>query len=910
MELSLNRSNINTLFPFFFQVNEEGVILDHGNSFHKIFGQVKGKHIKDLFEFKRPHLSVGDFRSIFDRCSQIFILQSISGKELLFRGQFIKTNDGKDLFFAGSPWVTSANDLNTFDLGVNDFALHNTLPDMLQIIRSKELAMEDYDLMLRSLNSQKEKLKTSTTSLQALIQSIQNGVLVETEDRKVMLTNEAFCKMFGIPVTANELVGADCDSAAKASKHMFEEEDLFLIRIQEILRNKLPVKAEILKLKDGRVFSRDFIPVFSQGEHLGHMWQYSDVTEEINTQLKISQSEDKFRRVIENLELGLLEVDQNNKIIKAYPGFCRITGFEESELLGKDAIELLASDKDKKLMVMENVKRKEGKSGVYEVRLRKKDGDFIWVTISGAPIYEILGEIRGSIGIYWDISERKAKETELKRAKIIAEKSVKAKQQFLANMSHEIRTPMNVIMGVTELLSQTTLSNEQQKDINTIYDSASHLLKIINDVLDLSKIESGKVELRKTSFDLRMLLSALNSQFSVLAHKKGISLLFDTTRLKHTFVKGDEHRISQILYNLLSNAIKFTMKGGVKLLVTSESSDGDSKDITLEFAVIDTGTGIAERDISTIFESFNQGSESGSQAVGGTGLGLAIVSELVRLHKGNITVESKIGKGSSFKVKLVLEISFDKKQIVEKAGVVESKDLKGLQVLLVEDNELNRMVAGRFLQGWNVSLDMALNGAEAVEMAGLKKYDAILMDVQMPIMDGYQATRAIRSGVQNKNTTIIGLTAHVLNDGCESCRQSGMNDVMTKPFDPNQLFLRLSSLVKQVSQTQEISDLTYLRDLAGENNVFLKETLQMFLKTTPEIFVGIKTALLSHNQADQAFHTHKIRSNLFMVGAASIQEKIEGLCDKNRATSASEIENVERELDLLYDEIEKTLNNY
>lgn len=375
-------------------------------------------------------------------------------------------------------------------------------------------------------------------------------------------------------------------------------------------------------------------------------------------------------------------------------------------------------------------------------------------------------------------------------------KSTQAKSEFLATMSHEIRTPMNAILGMTHLLKQDSPRKDQVEPINILDFSGKTLLSLIDDVLDFSKIEAGKIEFEKIEFELNKLVNVILESFRVTAKNKGISLETEIGEKIPNSLIGDPARLTQILNNLYSNALKFTEEGEVRLTIKLLEELDES--VRLQFAISDTGIGIEPERQNTIFDSFTQANQNTKRLFGGTGLGLSISKQLVELQGGKISVDSEVDEGSTFFVELTFEKGTPQSQTIEaQEKETSTKGLSGLKVLLAEDNLVNQKVMLRFLERWNVEMKVVDNGEEAVKVLKEEHFDVVLMDLQMPVMDGYEASEAIRKldDPYKRKIPIIALTAAALKEVREKVYAAGMNDFVTKPFNPADLEQKLHQYI-------------------------------------------------------------------------------------------------------------------
>jgi|TARA_R110000744_G_scaffold45014_3_gene100183 PAS domain S-box-containing protein len=523
-----------------------------------------------------------------------------------------------------------------------------------------------------------------------------------------------------------------------------------------------------------------------------------------NQQLKnsVESISGQLSKVAGNIKDVIFEMDLNGNWSYLNPAWRKLTGYKVKDCLGKPYSQFLKDEHGNDYKNLIDLKTPNFKTISKSFKSQIITGEYKWLDFSLKVIMSEDGNIEGYIGAIVDISKIKETELALIEAKEKESMANKAKDEFLTTMSHEIRTPLNAVIGISHLLLLENPKLEQLENLSTLKHSSEHLLCLVNDILDFNKIASGQLELEERDFSLNQVLNGLRSIFHNTAKEKDIRLLIKKdTSLPKTFI-GDSTRLSQILTNLVSNAIKFTEEG--KVMLDIEVLEVEEDFYVLEFVIADTGIGIPEDKKDKIFLSFAQANSDTTRKYGGTGLGLAICKRLLEIMDSDLKLESQVGIGSTFSFKLKLQKSSmmdyqEDMDTFDAKSIHDQDNLKGARILVAEDNKVNIMVIEKFLSKWQVDFDIAENGLIALNMAMEYTYDMILMDLQMPVMNGFEASKAIRDSNNplNKVIPIYALSASTGIDIKNQLGEYGIDGLICKPFNPTELFKTLTSILQQ-----------------------------------------------------------------------------------------------------------------
>src|ERR1700761_6659046 len=699
-------------------------------------------------------------------------------------------------------------------------------------------------------------------------------------------TNEEFCQYAGRPV-----------AQARARRMVFEK----------ARRTRRVVEwSESAMDNDGMVqhFRHRVFPVFNEEGALKEVIIYVvRITETREFEEKVRLSEKRYRDLFNHSQALICTHDMEGSFLTVNPAICRVLGYKEEELLGRNIREVIPQKHHPGF--------EEGYIKVIRESENAVSGEFCVLSKEGELIYLLYKNFRMEepgmdpyvIGFAQDITDRIKMEKELRLTKQLTDEIAKAKESFLAHMSHEIRTPMNGVLGIASLLNKTKLDEQQRNYLQLIQDSANNLLVIVNDILDLEKIVAGKLQLERIPFKIVDKIATTIQSFIYRAEEKELGLVFQNSIPADMVVEGDPYRLSQVLNNILSNALKFTDEGHINIAtgIIARNEDG----VVIEVVVQDTGIGISKERLRTIFEPFEQADATISRKYGGTGLGLAISKNMIEMQHGQLLVSSEEGKGSAFTIRVPYHLSIVTMQENEVSQEIDYKSLGHRKVLVAEDVELNQYLARHILESWDFEVVIVGNGREAVETLETTGFDCILMDVQMPEMDGIEATQHIRrlADPVKAGIPIIALTANALKGDSEKYIAAGMTDYLANPFDEARLFRVISrnlppleepvgspaagaaavisssenSLKNTSNMTVENSrlyDLSMVQSVSGGDEGFIRKMVALFIETVPQNVQDLKNALQAENWELVGKTAHKLKSTIDSMGIKSIRQEI------------------------------------
>lgn len=749
----------------------------------------------------------------------------------------------------------------------------------------------------------------------SLIEASLDPFVTISVDGKITDVNEASIKITG--VSRENLIGTDF------SDYFTEQEKAKQVYLQVFEKGLVADYTLTIKHKNGTLTDVQY-NASAYKDDKGNVLGVFAAARDITVQKLLSKYS---LNLIEASLDPLVTINTKGKITDMNEALVNITGMTRKELADSDFFDYFTEQQKAREVYQEVFKK--GSVADLPLTLRHKGGKLTDVLFNGSVYEDDKGNVLGVVLVARDVTEQKRIATELIEARvfaelatelaeeakrnaesatIIAENAVKAKQQFLSNMSHEIRTPMNAIIGFTKVVLKTDLTAKQKEYLDAIKMSGDALIVLINDILDLAKVDAGKMSFEKTPFKMKSSISAMLHLFETKIQEKNLRLVKKYDSKIPDVLVGDPVRLHQIILNLVSNAVKFTTKGKITVSVDLLHEDADK--VVIEFAVTDTGIGIPKEKIGKIFENFQQASSGTSRLYGGTGLGLAIVKQLVEPQGGSIRVKSTVDKGSTFSFTLSFQKTNADAELENELMELDT-EIKNIKVLVVEDIALNQLLMKTLLDDFGFERDIAENGKIAIEKLKSKDYDIILMDLQMPEMNGFEATEYIRKKMNSK-IPIIALTADVTTVDLAKCKAVGMNDYLAKPVDERLLYSKIVGILKKpklaklsaklnenLEETNNSAkkirciDLVYLNQRTKSNPTLMMEMISLYLQQTPPLIDTIKQSFADKNWPLLGAAAHKMIPSFSIMGIsptfeniakkiqefANAQEKLEGIDD-------------------------------
>ncbi len=775
------------IFPFHFTFDSSLIVHQVGASIEHTLGMKEGDLVTDYLELKTPN-GPFSFSAIKEKIKALFLFKN-KKNNLIFRGQIISLDNNSTLTFLGSPLITTHEDLKNFNLKPSHFPIHDNLLDFLVLIQSHKISLKEAKSASEKLLKSNQELRVAKKTIEgysrrfeAMLDHVVDGIFAIDQRGEIQFFNQSAQRMFGYQ--PHEVIGKNVNILLPKSYHTQHNK-----HIKNYIQTKDPkhlgFAIELVGLrKDGSTFPMELAngQIEWEGERL-----FAGLVRDITNRKKQERELDRItkfnKQILDTAGEGIYGLDLEGNTTFCNPAAARMIGYEIKELIGKPQHAILHHSRPDGSPYPRNecpiyAAFKDGMTHhVIDEVFWRKDGSSFPVDYTSTPIIE-GGKPTGAVVTFKDTTERNKMEKRLHSALSAAVLANESKTKFLANTSHEIRTPLNTIIGFSKVLKdfleKRYFGGKFKKYLQIIIESGESLTEVINSVLDLSKIESGKVDVSNSSFDLSVMVKSIYHVYSNETHNKNLHFRYHLDKRLKPFIYSDRVKLSQILTNFIGNAFKFTQKGEINFHI---ERDRDS----ILFKVQDTGIGISKNDIKSIFFPFEQAYNSTTKEYGGSGLGLAIARDLAILLNGKLWCESQEGKGSCFYLRIP-DVK-NKTAPVTQDVSPNIKFPKSYNILLVEDNENNLLLSRELLDPLGVTIYVAKNGKEAIEMTARLKPDIILMDIQMPIMGGIEATKRIRQNPEVCKIPIIGLSAYALNEHHKEALDAGLNDYLSKPLD-------------------------------------------------------------------------------------------------------------------------------
>ena len=751
------------------------------------------------------------------------------------------------------------------------------------------------------------------------------GVFVAAIDLKgnITLINKKGKEILGY--NENRIVGENFIEQFIVPKKQNATEDLFTSAIKGKQRYPESIRYHLLtNNKKLKIIEANNIIIRDKNNNIvGILISGEDITRYVKNQHNLQKDISLYRILANNIpDINLFMFDRELQFILAEGNEMKNNGFAREDFEGKKLSEIPG----KQIKRIWEPLFRSALTG-EEISSEYKYNNYfylIWVI----PIRNSADDIYSVVAITQNITDDKLTEQKLKKSKDEAEKASQAKSDFLARVSHEIRTPLNAILGFTEQLKQTELNDKQTNFINIIDKSSEHLLSLINDILILSKIEARQISLDNSPFKIEQTIKYVYNTLKDKADEKGIQFNYIFDKNLDQVLLGDSFRLRQILINMLSNAIKFTDKGYVELncFISEETKD----EIKVRFDIIDTGIGIRSENLETIFEQFKQADSGITKKYGGTGLGLTICKNLINLQNGILTVNSQINIGTTFTFIIPYKKGLDKQVIEEDSVSIDTKILEGKNILLVDDDSVNRLLSKTILEKFNCSYDIAINGNEAINKLNSVDYDLILLDIHMPDISGIDVAKYVRFKKKNQSTKIIAVTAGFMQDDIKRCYQTGINDFLIKPFKEIHLFKKMCDVLnintpsykipkEEMILKKEVNvkpyDLQELKIMTDNNKAAISEMLNTFIENS-EIAIRTFNQSLKNEDWKQIGETaHKVlpsyrhlKVNSLITNLTNIKTK--ALIDKDYDSINNLVGKSIKEMDKTVEMLKEELNNF